>query len=76
MVDTKNEDGVQAFNIAAEFRSLSRIKVLLKHGADVNVTDNDLSSALRFAAIHANLSLAKLLLANGAAVSPKDKFGR
>lgn len=55
---------------------VSTAKVLLKHGADINITDKSGGTPLHFAACEGSRKIARLLLAGGANVNAKDDEGR
>jgi ankyrin repeat protein len=50
-------------------------KVLLIHGADINIADNTGGTPLHFAASSGSTKVVKLLLSNGANVNAKDNGG-
>ena len=48
---------------------------LLKHGGDVNATDNNKQAALHWAAVRGSIAVADVLLQNGARVEVADVNG-
>lgn len=61
---------------AAETGSLAAIKVLLDCGANVNAQDDQLLSALRYAAANARTEIVQLLLERGADPKMEDRGGK
>jgi ankyrin repeat protein len=61
---------------AASNNSLDLVKLLLKHKAQVNQTDNFKSTALMAAAGKGNKAMVELLLSSGADVKAKDDDGK
>ena len=57
------------------FNHPSMVQLLLRHGANVNATDNNHQSALMFAAVNGHLQVAELLIQNGADLKQKDEDG-
>lgn len=49
--------------------------LLLKHGGDVNATDNNYQTALHWAAVRGSIAVADVLLQNGARVEAVDING-
>ena len=50
-------------------------RLLLEHGADVSVTDNDGASELHYASCLGHQTVAQLLMEYGAEVTTKDRHG-
>ena len=53
----------------------AKIRLLIDHGADVNICDNFGKSPLHYAAHHQNRQFSRILLQNGANVFQEDKNG-
>jgi hypothetical protein len=54
----------------------SVIRLLLEHGADINVQNEDRQTPLHWASDHGTLEVVRLLLEHGADVEVKDKHGK
>ena len=54
---------------------ISLLFLLVKHGGDVNATDNILQTALHWAAVRGAIAVADVLLQNGARVEAADFNG-
>jgi ankyrin repeat protein len=52
------------------------VKLLLKHGADVNARDDSLTTSLHLAEDHGQLEVAQLLLKHKADVNAQDDMAR
>lgn len=66
-VDATDDDGNTALFVAIEDGNIEVIKVLLKHGADINIIAND-QTPLLFAIYEGKPEVVKLLLSRGAKV--------
>lgn len=49
--------------------------LLLKHGGDVNATDNNRQTALHWAAVRGSIAVVDVLVQNGARVEAADVHG-
>lgn len=65
--------GMTALSLASiEYENLEMIKYLLEKGADINVKNEDGSTALMTASMYGNLEIIKYLIENGADINSKD----
>lgn len=65
--------GMTALSSASiEYGNLEMIKYLLEKGADINVKNEDGSTALMTASMYGNLEIIKYLIENGADINAKD----
>ncbi len=69
-------DDENALLYCAKNELVKCVRVLLKHGANCEVTKNESMSPLHFAALNCNIELIKLLVEYGADTNKKTKFGR
>ncbi|ELT97909.1 hypothetical protein CAPTEDRAFT_129977, partial [Capitella teleta] len=60
------------FNIKDETKQEKVVDILIKHEADVNLTDNCGISVLQFASARRNVRILKKLLDNGADINHRD----
>lgn len=68
--------GMTALSLASiEYGNLEMIKYLLEKGADINVKNEDGSTALMTASMYGNLEIIKYLIENGADINAKDNDG-
>lgn len=68
--------GMTALSLSSiEEGDLEMFKYLLKKGADVNVKNDDGSTALMIASLYGNLEMVKYLIENGADINAKDNDG-
>jgi ankyrin repeat protein len=77
-VNLKNESGSTALMIAVSNGMLDFVKLLIKHGADVNALDVESNSSLHIACntMIDNFEIVKMLIESGAKVNSRDKEGR
>jgi Ankyrin repeats (3 copies) len=68
-------DGVTLLGTAALYGQLEVAKLLIEHGAKVDVTNRDGNSPLHIAAFLCRQEIVQLLLENGASVSQKNDRG-
>ncbi|MCK4609321.1 MAG: ankyrin repeat domain-containing protein [Gammaproteobacteria bacterium] len=69
-MNVKNKNGRTALMLASGLGETNVVKILLDHGADVNVLDNVVGvSALHLAAQKGSVAIAKLLLEHGAQIN-------
>ena len=59
----------------SEAATLSIVRILLQHGADLNLVDNRGRSPLHTAAVHNKPKTAEVIIANGGDVDIKDNTG-
>jgi ankyrin repeat protein len=71
-----NQGDLGALDIAAASGWGMTARELIAHGADVNATDPEGSTAIMAAAYHNDLATIKAMLAHGANVNAVDHFGR
>lgn len=78
-VDAKLYNGItplfQAAGRGGERTGAACVDLLLAHGADINVTDEDGNTLLHTAAYYGNQAVIELLVAHGEAVNVKNKRG-
>ena len=75
-INQKNEEGLTPLLNAILCGNISIAKILIQHGADVNITEDTSGySPLIFACLSGDKSLIKLLLDNGAEISIRAKDG-
>ena len=60
----------------SEAATLSIVRILLQHGADLNLVDNRGRSPLHTAAVHNKPKTAEVIIANGWDVDIKDNTGQ
>jgi len=73
LFQVNEHDGYEraALHYAAE-RDVFCVEILLENGADINIGDGNLDTALHWAAFKNNIQCVKLLLQRGAKVDPLD----
>ena len=60
---------------ASEYdHNIEIVKLLLEHGADINLPDNYGHTALMMASLEGNTEIVRLLLDQGADVNVQDRF--
>jgi len=74
-VDARDYDGSSALHAAALAGPTDAARLLLDHGACVNVTTNYQDTPLHLAAKEGRLEVAELLVARGADVNATNRFG-
>lgn len=79
-VDSDGADGLGAgftnpFHCAVTFGHVQVVKTLLDHGADTNLTDEGMFTALHLATTHDQSDIIELLLEAGADINQKDVYG-
>lgn len=76
-VDEKNEGGRTPLYVAVNSKSEKSLDVLLKAGANVNLSEAIFGfTPLHLATVTKNLSMMKTLIHAGADINPRDKLGR
>ncbi len=68
--------GVTPLYGAVRSDSLNTVTLLVEHGADVNIPDDNGVTPLHYAVGNGNSEIARYLLSKGAALSKEDKYGR
>jgi len=72
LVDGRDENGETCLQTAVTNHDLERVKLLIEHGANVNVPDNEGATPLFRCE---SIEIARLLIARGARVNVADKNG-
>lgn len=77
-IEAKSDYGptISALNVAITANQKSIVRLLLTHGADVEMRDVEGSTALHIAVRYAQTNIVELLLAHGADTEVQDKDGR
>ncbi|KAF8709832.1 hypothetical protein HU200_029545 [Digitaria exilis] len=75
LLNAKDEEGWAPIHSAASTGNAQIIDILLKRGADVELTTDAGRTALHYAASKGRLNIAEKLIEHGANVNKKDKFG-
>ena len=74
-IDATEDDGETALMKACSSGHIEAVKLLIKHGANVNCRDDDKMTPLMFAADEGHTEIVKVLIAAGADVNAKDEDG-
>jgi len=68
--------GTTALHVAAHIGSIDFARILLEHGADINIADNDKLMSLHYAAMNGQYDMLQFLLEHGADINATDKTGK
>ncbi len=74
-MEFKEHPGYTAFLLAASRGEAEMVKVLMKHGCNLNATDNNNNTALHLAAATNNIQCVSLLLEKGLKLEEKNNQG-
>ncbi len=75
LINQKNAGGATALHLACREKNLEMVDILIKSGADVNLTDREGWTPLMRASLAKDADIAALLLASGAKASAMNSIG-